>query len=217
MNRFLLLLALLLSAPALDACYSPPANAAVGEHVASDLLSGVPALNSAGDHVYAQLFANAADAGTVVTIVDGGGGTQLYTPLAGTGMTAGETDGSGCITASATTGKFTIADRCGKSEVLFRACPVDIVGVAGKTIRGSWHRTRSSVTTQLGPIGRKIENGPKADAGNVAAAYRGPMGCVETIQVVATSDTYEFRFLSDAVGDTVTVRGASLTAIKLLN
>lgn len=214
MNRFLSLLALVLTVPMLDAC--SPANASPTTRVIPEIMFQAPALNTSGDHVFAALYANAADAGTIVTIVDGGSSTTVPVPLAGTGMTSDE-DGSSCITASTSTGRFTIAGKCGTGDVLLSACFTDVIGIANKTIRGQWYRIRSSTAAATGGFARKVENSPKADAGNVAEASRGAMGCVETIVTTAVSDTYEFRLDSTTAGDTVTVRGATLSAIKLVN
>lgn len=165
---------------------------------------GVAALNDAGDHVYAS--ASVADSTGVVTTV-ATAGTYVTVGTAAP-LAAGETDGSGCITYTLATNKFTVALRCGVGELRLRACINDAVGVNSKTWTGAWHRVRSGTTTQVGPILRRTE---------VASALRESHGCVETIVDASLSDTYDFRFDSQSNSDTVTTRHGFFTVEKVLN
>ena len=137
-----------------------------------------------------------ATAGTYVTV-----GTA--TPLA-----AGEADGSGCITYTLASNKFTVALRCGVGELRLRACLNDVVGTNSRTWTGAWHRVRSGTTTQVGPIVRRTE---------AASAQRQSHGCVEHIVDAALSDTYDFRFDSGTSGDTLTTRHAHFSVEKILS
>lgn len=177
-----------------------------------EVLQYMPELNSAGDHVYNSL-AVSDGTGIVTTVTTGG----TFYVMSGTPLAAGNADGSGCITASATTGKFTVAARCGVGHILLRACVNDVIGGTGKTIQGAWHRTRSGSTTQVGPIARATELiGTVLDGGTLAAA-RKPLGCVEYVADANLSDTYQFQYTSTSNSDTVTTRNASLFAMKLIN
>lgn len=168
------------------------------------ITDGVAALNDAGDHVYASavvadttgVTTTVATAGTYVTV-----GTAA--PLA-----AGESDGSGCITYTLATNRFTVALRCGVGELRLRACIADGVGTLSKTWTGAWHRIRSGTTTLTGPIMRRTE---------AATALRESHGCVETIVDANLADTYEFRYDSSANADTVVTRHAFWTVEKVLN
>lgn len=168
------------------------------------LTDGVAALNDAGDHVYAS--AVVAD-GTGVTTTVATAGTYVTVGTA-TPLAAGEADGSGCITYTLASNKFTVADRCGVGELRLRACLNDVVGTNSKTWTGAWHRVRSGSTTQVGPIVRRTE---------AASALRESHGCVEHIVDAALSDTYDFRFDSQTNGDTLTTRHAQFSVEKILN
>lgn len=174
--------------------------------VAFFALLGIPAvaLNSAGDHVYASV--GVADGTGVVTTV-AAAGTYVTVGTAAP-LVAGEADGSGCITYTLASNKFTVALRCGVGELRLRACLNDVIGLNSATYTGAWHRVRSGTTTQTGPIMRSIEGG---------TAARGQDGCVETIVDASLSDTYDFRYDSGTNADTVTTRHAFFTVEKLLN
>lgn len=168
------------------------------------VVEDIPQLNSAGDAVYASLEVN--DGTGVVTTVTTGG--TLQTMTAGSPLTAGEDDGSGCITASATTGKFTIASRCGVGEIELVACFNDIIGIDAKTVQATWQRTRSGSTTSVGPTLRDIQ---------ASTAVRHQAGCIRTIHDASLSDTYQVAVTSTSDSDTLTIRAASLSARKILS
>jgi hypothetical protein len=160
--------------------------------------------NTAGQHVFASAIVSdgtgvvttVAAAGTYVTV-----GTAA--PLA-----AGEADGSGCITYTLASNKFTIAKKCGVGLLLLAACINDGVGTNSKTWTGAWHRVRSSVTTQQGPILRRTE---------AASALRESHGCVYHYVDAQLSDTFDFRYDSQTNADTVTTRHAVFYALKLFS
>lgn len=164
----------------------------------------VAALNTAGDAVYAS--AEIADGSGVTTTV-AAAGTYVTVGTAAP-LAAGEADGSGCITYTLASNKFTIASRCGVGELELVACINDAVGVNSKTWTGAWHRVRSAVSTQVGPISRRTE---------AASALRESHGCVRTVVDASLSDTYDFRYDSQTNADTVVTRHASFFVRKLLN
>lgn len=190
----LFLAAVAVVAIAMLAAFTPPLG----------ITDGVAALNDAGDHVYAS--AGIAD-GTGATTTVATAGTYVTVATA-TPMAAGEADGSGCITYTLASNKFTVAARCGVGELRLRACLNDVVGTNSKTWTGAWHRVRSGTTTQVGPIVRRTE---------AASALREGHGCVEHIVDAQQSDTYDFRFDSQTNGDTVVTRHAHFVVEKLLN
>lgn len=170
-----------------------------------EVVDQMPSLNSAGDHVYASLYIDDGT-GVVTTPTDAG----VYAEIAATPLTAGETDGSGCITASATTGKFTIAKRCGVGELRLVACIGDVnAGNTAAVMTGAWSRTRDGSTTQISSKMRKAE---VVDAGT-----RSSEGCVYWIDDSALSDTYQFTYAVTVNGAAVTTRAAELMIEKLLN
>ncbi len=179
----------------------------IGATVAMMVIGASPALaqyNTDGNAVYASatvsdgtgVVTTVATAGTYVTV-----GTAA--PLA-----AGEADGSGCITYTLASNKFTIAKRCGQGELLLMACINDGVGTNSKSWTGAWHRIRASTTTVAGPIMRRTE---------AASALRESHGCVVTIVDASEDDTYDFRFDSQTNGDTVTTRQATFLVRKLIS
>lgn len=178
--------------------------AQAGAATALELLHGVPMLNTGGDHVYAELYVNDAS-GVTTTPTDGG----VFAALAGSPLAAGETDGSGCITASATTGLFTIASRCGVGEVKITACVTDFVG--GNTAYvdiGAIAKNGTALTTA-----HRLREVEPVDAG-----ARGNLGCIETIQDAVLADTFGLYFAVDgATAEAVTTRGAAIRIEKILN
>jgi hypothetical protein len=162
------------------------------------------AYNTAGNHVFASatvsdgtgVVATVAAAGTYVTV-------GAAAPLA-----AGEADGSGCITYTLASNKFTVALACGAGQLVLRACLNDVVGANSAVVLGAWHRVRSSVTTVASPIMRHTF---------AASALRTSLGCVEKIVDASVSDTYDFRFDSNTNADTVTTRAATFSVMKIAN
>jgi hypothetical protein len=196
MKNFIAAFAFLVATVAVSAmAFTPPISAVV---------DGLPALNSAGDHVYAS--AGVSDGtGTVTTVAAAGTYVTVGTVAP---MAAGEADGSGCITYTLASNKFTIAARCGVGHVRLRACLNDVVGANSAVVLGAWHRVRSGTTTVASPIARNTY---------AASAVRGGLGCIERIVDANLSDTYDFRFDSGTNGDTVTTRAATFTVEKVLN
>ena len=179
----------------------------VGAAVAMLALGAGPALaqyNTDGNAVYASAVV-ADGTGVVTTVATAGTYVTVGTaaPLA-----AGEADGSGCITYTLASNKFTVAKKCGQGELLLMACINDGVGVNSKTWTGAWHRVRSSTSSQVGPILRRTE---------VASALRESHGCVFHIVDASEDDTYDFRFDSQTNGDTVTTRHGFFMVRKLLS
>lgn len=168
------------------------------------LADSVAALNDAGDHVYASAVV-ADGTGSTTTVATAG---TYVTVATAAPMAAGEADGSGCITYTLASNKFTVALRCGVGELRLRACLNDVVGTNSKSWTGAWHRVRSGTTTQVGPIMRRTE---------AASALRESHGCVEHIVDASLSDTYDFRYDSQTNGDTVVTRHAQFSAEKILN
>lgn len=167
-------------------------------------LSALPALNSAGDHVYAS--ATVSDSSGVTTTISSAG--TYVTVGTATPLAAGEADGSGCITYTLASNKFTVALRCGVGELRLRACLNDVIGANSAIVLGAWHRVRGGVTTLVGPIARETEG---------ATAARNTLGCVETIVDASLSDTYDFRYDSNTNSDTVVTRQAFFSVEKILN
>lgn len=170
-------------------------------------LVGVPAvaLNDAGDHVYASV---AVDDGTGVVTTVTAAGTYVTVGTAAP-LVAGETDGSGCITYTLASNKFTIAARCGIGELRLRACINNAIGANSAVVLGAWHRIRSGTTTLMGP---------KLKSTQLSTAAQNPLGCIETIvDATVVGETYDFRFDSDTNSDTVTTRAAFFVVEKVLN
>lgn len=173
-----------------------------GADVAIEVAAQAAALNTAGDHVFAS--AQVAD-GTGVTTTVAAAGTYVtvatVAPLA-----ASESDGSGCITYTLASNKFTIAKACGAGTLKLSACLADVIGTNSKTWTGAWHRVRSGSTSIVGPITRRTEG---------ATAARGAQGCADIYVAASTGDTYDFRYDSQTNADTVVTRYASFSALKL--
>lgn len=169
------------------------------------LAEQMPALNSAGDQVYAS--ANVSDGTGVVTTVAAAG---TYTTV-GTAapLAAGEADGSGCITYTLASNKFTVASRCGVGILRLEACLNDVQGTNAKYFLGAWHRVRSAVTTVASPI---VRGGSEP-----TTAERSSRGCVVALVNAALSDTYDFRFDVETSGNTVTTRNANFVVTKVKN
>lgn len=161
-------------------------------------------LNSAGQHVYASV--GISDGTGVVTTV-AAAGTYVTVGTAAP-LVAGEADGSGAITYTLASNKFTVATRQGVGELRLRACINDAIGANSAVVLGAWHRVRATVSTVAGPIARKTEP---------ATAARTTLGCVETIVDAQLSDTYDFRYDSNTNADTVTTRQAFFSVEKLLS
>jgi hypothetical protein len=162
-------------------------------------------LNTDGQAVYAS--AQIAD-GTGVTTTVAAAGTYVTVGTAAP-LAAGEADGSGAITYTLASNKFTIATRQGVGEIELEACINDGVGTNSKTWTGAWHKvTSAAVTSQVGPIMRRTE---------AASALRESHGCVKTIVDAALLDTYDFRFDSQTNADTVVTRHAFFRVRKLFS
>lgn len=167
-------------------------------------------LNSAGDSVYATLVVDQIAGSGILTLPLDGGIFTALTGAADGGMTAGGTDGSSCITASTTTGAFTIADTCGTGVVELLGCLGDIeTGNTGKTVIGAWTRTTSAgVATQLAP---KVQKTEIVDAG-----ASGPLGCAVAIDTSTIGNVYTFTLAtSGASAATATTKSASLFIHKI--
>lgn len=161
------------------------------------------ALNNAGSSVYAVAYINDGT-GLTTTPADGG----LATEVATAPLTAGETDGSGCITFSATTGRFTVTP-CGAGELELTACVTSIHGgnVASTQI-GAWAQNGSVITAQ-----NRVTKTEPVDAG----AY-GNMGCsIATVQA-ANGDYFSFTLqTSGATRVAMTTRQLGLRVKKVSN
>ena len=160
------------------------------------------AYNSAGDSVFASVGISDGT-GTVTTIAAAGTYVTVGTAAP---LVAGEADGSGCITYTLASNKFTVAVICGPGRLLLRACLNDVVGPNSAVVTGAWHRVRAGTTTVASPIVRNTYAG---------TAVRGNLGCVEKIVDASLSDTYDFRYDSGTNADTVTTRAATFSVIKL--
>lgn len=175
---------------------------------------GVVNYNTAGDSVYASLvITDTGGSGVLLAATDGGVFTALppSSAVADGGVALGNSDGSGCITASATAGTFTTSSTnpCGAGDYLARACIGSLnSGNTGLTARGAWSRTRAGTTTQLTPEVRKIET--------VDAGLTGPLGCVETTLSASMGDVFFFSIATGgATAGTHTVKEASLVMQKI--
>lgn len=173
-----------------------------GFHPPMEMNENLPQLNSGGDQVYASMIINDST-GVVSTPLDAG----VYIAITGAPLTVGEDDGSGCITASLSTGKFTIAKRCGVGEVELEACFSNVQGnnTAG-TSKATWYKNAAAITNA--PIAVKPET--------VDAGAQGPMSCVKYIDDATTvGDYYTVVVTNPASGTTVTTRGMTATVKKL--
>lgn len=168
-----------------------------------EVARAVPAaLNSAGDSVFNTLKVSDGT-GFAVTVAAAG------TPVAvthATLITAPLEDGSGCISDTAISGRFTIAKGCGVGKVLLRACLTDAIGEDAATWTAGIYRTRSATVTAQSPLLTEIEG---------ATAARDSEGCVEAVVTTAEGDTYDVRVDSGTNADTVTIRQMSFLAHKL--
>lgn len=171
-----------------------------------------PLYNTGGDHVYSSMqISETGGSGVLVTPTDGGVFTAVppSAAVADGGVAVGDEDGSGCITASASTGLFTVNKTCGAGELRLSACIGSMnSGNTGLTVRGAWTRTRAGVATQLAGEARKIE---LVDAGRTD-----DMGCVNVLDVAQNGDTYAFTVAtSGATAGTHTIKQMSLTVMKM--
>lgn len=177
-------------------------------HPPAELLDELPMLNSAGDHVYATMFISDGT-GVVTTPLDAG----VFTAIAGAPLLTGETDGSGCITQSATTGLFTVALRCGVGEYQATACLgrfASSSNVAGTTT-GAWVVNGTAIAATVAP---RLVRTETVDAGNVEANP----GCINAIlDITAVGDTIGFEYANAGGGITATTKAASFTLTKLEN
>lgn len=171
------------------------------------LLNSLPALNSAGDSVYNEMFIS--DASGVVTTPNDAG---VFTVVAGAPLTAGGTDGSDCITASITTGLFTIAKTCGSGRVLLTACVNLAAGSSntGLATTGAWAQNGTALATSVASRLIKTE---VVDAGNTYA----PMGCAVATATAAKDDTFGFYVTNPGGGLTATIKQANVRIQKIRN
>lgn len=178
--------------------------AQAGAQTALEMLRDVPMLNTGGDHVYAEMYVNDGT-GVVTTPTDGG----LFAVVEDAPLTAGETDGSGCITASISTGLFTIAARCGVGEVKITACVTDFQGGnAARTDVGAIAKNGTALTTAA-----RLREVEPVDAG-----ARGNLGCIETVQDAVLGDTFGLYYaVEGATAEALTTRGAAIRIEKILN
>lgn len=190
--------------PALEIANDLPLQAALRQ-AAMEIAQETAGLNSAGDSVYASAYINDAT-GVVTTPNDAG----VYTAIAAAPLTAGETDGSGCITFTAASGAFTVAKRCGVGELLLTACIADHASssnTAGVTT-GTWYDGSTAIAAA--PIVRDIQ---AVDAGGT----RDVLGCSSVIYDAELSDVLTFRLTNAGGGVTSTTRGAHFQVTKLLS
>lgn len=165
-----------------------------------------PLKNTAGDHVFSSLYVDDGT-GVVTTPNDAG----VFTAIAGSPMAAGESDGSGCLTASATTGLFTVAKVCGRGTVELLACFADFSASSnvGGTTTIKWEANGAAITGA--PVIRKTE---PVDAGNA----RSSIGCAGPFLYDADLDDTLGVYLTNAGGGiTGTTRSAAFRVIKVLN
>lgn len=191
-----------LAAFLITACNEPaPPAVEAAPTSARDLL---PALNSAGDHVYAEAYINNGT-GVVTTPTDGG----VIAVISGAPLTAGETDGSGCLTFSVTTGLFTVAARCGVGEYLVSACLGNLHG----------GNVATTSTVVLAVNGTEITNGMELVKTEVVdAGTQASVGCIQSVQDLALSDTVGVYIKnSGATGVAQTTRQAAIRLEKKLN
>lgn len=171
-----------------------------------DAISAANVYNTAGNAVFAEGYINDAT-GVVTTPNDAG----VYTAIANTPLTAGNTDGSGCITFSATTGLFTVAASCGLGMVELSACisnGASSSNVAGTT-NGAWHKSG----TIMAASPRLMRTEP-VDAGNGQADF----GCTTIVDnAAAVGTTYGFYVANAGGGITWTTRQAALRVKKVAN
>ena len=172
--------------------------------LALGLPAGAQSANTAGQSVFAS--AVVSDGTGVVTTV-AATGTYVTVGTAAP-LAAGEADGSGCITYTLATNRFTIARRCGVGIVQLSACLNDATGLLSKTWTGAWHRIRAATPTIQGPIVRRTEAG---------TALRESHGCVTVFVDAQLNDTFDFRYDSSANADTVTTRQAFFSAVKIFS
>lgn len=171
------------------------------------LVGMLPALNSAGDSVYNEMFISDST-GVVVTPNDAG----VFTVVSGAPLTAGGTDGSDCITASITTGLFTIAKNCGTGRVLLTACVNLAAGSsnAAQATTGAWAQNGTALATSAASRLIKTE---VVDAGNAYA----PMGCAVATATAALDDTFGFYVTNPGGGLTATIKQANVRIQKIRN
>jgi hypothetical protein len=185
--------------------FAPLLGAGSTQSIALEAIREMPrALNTSGNHVFAELYINDGT-GVVTTPTDGG----VVAAVAGAPLTAGETDGSGCITASATTGLFTIADACGVGEVKLTACLSNVhAGNTAKTHNVVFAKNGTALTTAPQLI--------KTEA--VDAGAQSDMGCITTVQDAVLADTFGVYFkTTGATAEAATTRQATVRIEKVLN
>ena len=178
--------------------------AQAGANAALQMLRDIPMLNSAGDHVYAEAYINDGT-GVVTTPADGG----VIAVVKDTPLTAGETDGSGCLTFSATTGLFTVAKRCGVGEYLVTACVGNLHG----------GNVATTTTAVIAVGGTEITDGMELVKTEVVdAGTQASLGCIQTVQDLVLADTVGLYLKnSGATGIAQTTRQASIRLEKKLN
>lgn len=161
--------------------------------------------NTAGNHVYAAVGINDAT-GVVTTVATA---DTFVTVGTAAPLVAGETDGSGCITYTLASNKFTIAKHCGAGTLRLEACLNDVQGTNAKFFEGAWHRVRSATTTVAGPV---VRGGTEA-----TTAVRASRGCVVAYVAASYLDTYDFRYDAETGGNTITTRAATFSVTKIKN
>jgi hypothetical protein len=166
------------------------------------ILDGIAGYNTGGDHVYNEMYINDGT-GVVTTPTDGG----LIAVIEDAPLTAGSTDGSGCITAAISTGLFTIAKSCGAGRVLLEACLSNVhAGNTAKTHNVVFAKNGTALTTAPQLI--KIEP--------VDAGAQGNMGCISTTQDAVLDDTFGVYFKTGgATAEAATTRQAVIRILKV--
>ena len=185
--------------------FAPLLGAGATSSVALEVAQTAPAvLNNAGNHVFAELLIRDAS-GVTTTPTDGG----VLAVISGAPLAAGETDGSGCITASATTGLFTVAANCGVGEVKLTACLQNVH--AGNT--AYIHNV------SLAKNGSAIAGAPRLiKTDPVDAGEQGNMGCASVITDAALADTFGAYFSTQgATAGAAVTRDAVVRIEKVLN
>lgn len=186
--------------------FAPLLGAGATDSAALELAQMHPAspLNTARNHVFAELLIRDGT-GVVTTPTDGG----VLAAVAGSPMAAGETDGSGCITASATTGLFTIANACGVGEVRLTACLTNLHG-------GNQAPTQN---VSLARNGSAISGAPQLiKIEPVDAGAQGNMGCASVITDAALADTFgAYLSTQGATARAATTRDAVIRLEKVLD
>ena len=178
----------------------------ISEAVASTpplgILENIAGYNTGGDHVYNEMYINDGT-GVVTTPTDGG----VIAVVSGAPLTAGSTDGSGCITASITTGLFTVAKACGAGRVLIEACLSNVhAGNTAKTHNVVFAKNGTALTDAPQLI--KIEP--------VDAGAQGNMGCIQTVQSAVLGDTFGAYFkTTGATAEATTTRQAVIRILKI--